>query len=173
MARKKRDDLFEESSMTFGEHLTELRIRIIRALYWLVGGIIIALIPGSWVIPGSGYGSMAGWAVDFIQRPLTRSLKTYYIDRSSEKIKKQAETLRKMGYSEDIALIPTKMGMAEKEIWLFPEDLARLRRLLATPQEGNKDSVETDAGASGVQERRGPRRRPKRSRFFPTSNFSF
>ena len=131
MISKRRDDLFEDSSMTFGEHLEELRYRLIMSIYWLVGGFLIALIPGSWLVPGSNLPSLSGWAVSFIQRPLTRSLETYYEQRSSERIKSQIHTLEELGYSKEIALIPSKMGMAEREIWLFPEDIARLKRLLS------------------------------------------
>ena len=130
MAGKRRDDLFDDSSMSFGEHLDELRYRLIMSIYWLVGGFIIALIPGSWIIPGSNLPSLSGWAVSFIQRPLTRSLHSYYVGQSSDRIKGQMKRLEEMGYSPDIALIPARNGMADREVWLFPDDIARLRRLL-------------------------------------------
>ena len=127
MAGRRRDDLFEDSSMSFGEHLDELRYRLIQSIFWLVGGFVIALIP--W----GSFGSLSGWAVEFIQRPLTKSLENYYVERSSDRIKSQIESLESLGYSKEIALIPSKMGMAEREIWLFPEDIARLRRLITDP----------------------------------------
>lgn len=128
MAGKRRDDLFEDSSMSFGEHLNELRYRLIHSMLWLVGGFILALIP--W----GSFGSLSGRAVELIQRPLTRSLENYYVNRSSERIRSQIDSLESLGYSKDIALIPARMGMAEREIWLFPDDIARLRRLLADPE---------------------------------------
>lgn len=142
MSGKRRDDLFEDSSMSFGEHLDELRYRMIMSIYWLVGGFVIALIPGSWIMPGSNLPSLSGWAVSFIQRPLTRSLQSYYIGQSSHRLEGQMEKLESLGYSPDIALIPAKTGMAQREIWLFPDDIARLRRLI----NGESDSaVSSDA----------------------------
>lgn len=141
MAGKRRDDLFEESSMSFGEHLDELRYRLIMSIYWLVGGFVIALIPGSWIIPNSHLPSLSGWAVSFIQRPLTRSLQSYYVGQSSNRLQGQMKQLESLGYSPDIALIPAKTGMAQREIWLFPDDIARLRRLI------NGESVPTASSA--------------------------
>lgn len=131
MARKKRDDLFDNSSMSFGEHLTELRYRLIQSIYWLVGGFVLALIP--W----GSFGSLSGWAVGYIQRPLTAALEDFYVSRSSEKIQNQIGYLEEIGYSKEIALIPQKMGMAEREIWLFPDDIDRLRRLLTGSADGS------------------------------------
>ncbi|MBQ1455650.1 MAG: twin-arginine translocase subunit TatC [Thermoguttaceae bacterium] len=147
MAGKRRDDLFDDSSMSFGEHLDELRYRLIMSIYWLVGGFIIALIPGSWIIPGSNLPSLSGWAVSFIQRPLTRSLHSYYVGRSSDRIKGQMKRLEEMGYSPDIALIPARSGMADREVWLFPDDIARLRRILFPDQ---ADSADPPAGPASV-----------------------
>lgn len=137
MAGKRRDDLFDDSSMSFGEHLNELRYRLIMSIYWLVGGFIIALIPGSWIIPGSNLPSLSGWAVSFIQRPLTRSLHSYYVGQSSDRIRGQMKRLEQLGYSSDIALIPARNGMADRQVWLFPDDIARLRRLLFPDQVGS------------------------------------
>lgn len=124
MARIKRDNLFENSSMSFGEHLNELRYRLIQSIYWLLGGFVFALIP--W----GSFGSLSGWAVSCIQRPLTKALENYYVNLSSDKIKSQADYLEQLGYSKDVALIPQQLGMTEREVWLFPEDIARLKRLL-------------------------------------------
>jgi sec-independent protein translocase protein TatC len=41
MAELLEDDLFRQSSMSFGEHLDELRRRLFRAAFWLIGGVII------------------------------------------------------------------------------------------------------------------------------------
>jgi len=146
---KKRDDLFDDSSMSFGEHLDELRYRLIMSIYWLVGGFIIALIPGSWVFPGSNLPSLSGWAVSFIQRPLTRSLESYYVGQSSERLQKQSKKLAELGYSPDIALIPSKMGMSEREIWLFPEDIARLKRLINGDEDAGTDETLMNGSAGG------------------------
>ena len=124
MARKKRDDLFENSQMTFLEHLDELRYRLIQAIYWLAAGFVLALIPfGS-------HGSLTSRAVSCIQRPLTQALERYYTEHSTRKLSGEMDQLRQLGYSQNVAQIPERLGMAEREVWLFPDDIARLRRIL-------------------------------------------
>ncbi len=43
MAKKPDESLFEASTMTFGEHLDELRVVLFRALIGLVVGFVIGL----------------------------------------------------------------------------------------------------------------------------------
>ena len=124
MFGKKRDDNFSDSSMSFTEHLDQLRYHLIHSIYWLAGAFVFALIP--W----GDFGSLSGWVVSCIQRPLSKALEDYYVNLSSERLKGQASYLEQLGYSRDIALVPRKLGMTEREIWLFPEDIARLKKLL-------------------------------------------
>jgi len=65
MARKYDEDLFQETTMTFGEHLEELRTCLFRALIGLVIGFAIGLWYGDRV-------------VSFIQTPLEAALEDYY-----------------------------------------------------------------------------------------------
>lgn len=44
------DDLFKDSTMTFGEHLEELRVCLFRALAGLAIGVVIGLAMGKWVV---------------------------------------------------------------------------------------------------------------------------
>ena len=57
-------DLFEESTMSFGEHLEELRTRLIRALLWLAIGVSVCLFNG-------------GIVVDFVRKPIDDALRRY------------------------------------------------------------------------------------------------
>jgi len=65
MALKTENDLFVESSMTFGEHLEELRVCLFKAVIGLAIGTIIGFFLGDWV-------------VKMIERPLRGALETYY-----------------------------------------------------------------------------------------------
>jgi len=69
MPRKHDDDLFKESTMTFGEHLEELRVVLFRAVIGLLVGVGIGLYFGEYV-------------VEFIQRPLILALEDYYQEQA-------------------------------------------------------------------------------------------
>ncbi|MGA1619114.1 MAG: twin-arginine translocase subunit TatC [Pirellulales bacterium] len=65
------DDLFQGSTMTFGEHLEELRTCLIRGAVGLVIGVIIGFF-------------VARPVVHLIEAPLRRALGDYYISRGLE-----------------------------------------------------------------------------------------
>jgi len=67
MAKTRDEDLFAESSMSFGEHLEELRTALVRSLLGLIVGFLVGLYFGYDV-------------VDIIKSPLEKSLATYYKD---------------------------------------------------------------------------------------------
>ncbi len=70
------DDLFRESTMTFGEHLEELRIRLFRAAIWLAVGVAIGFLFGDRV-------------VKFIEKPLVNALREYLHDRAKKKLEEK------------------------------------------------------------------------------------
>ncbi|MEM9589621.1 MAG: twin-arginine translocase subunit TatC, partial [Planctomycetota bacterium] len=63
-----KDNLFEESTMTFGEHLEELRKCLVWAVIWLVGGSVIGLF-------------FASSVVRYVQTPLREAIKAFQADR--------------------------------------------------------------------------------------------
>jgi sec-independent protein translocase protein TatC len=67
------EDLFAESSMTFGQHLEELRKCLWKAILGLILGVIVGLFFG-------------GTVVNLIQHPLTHALENYYQNQSEAKI---------------------------------------------------------------------------------------
>ncbi|MDO5566031.1 MAG: twin-arginine translocase subunit TatC, partial [Planctomycetia bacterium] len=120
---RKDDDLFSDSSMSFGEHLMELRRCLVIAIFWLVGGFVIALIPLG------PYPSLSTQAVAYIQQPLKRALETFYVDQSTEKLSKQTKMLKEFGYSDQLANIPKKYNMTPRQFWVFPEDIDKAKAL--------------------------------------------
>ena len=72
MPQPREDDLFRESTMTFGEHLEELRGCLFRSVIGLAIGLVVGLMVG-------------GYVVEFIQRPLIHALTNFY-DQESEKL---------------------------------------------------------------------------------------
>ncbi|MEO1990858.1 MAG: twin-arginine translocase subunit TatC [Pirellulales bacterium] len=63
------EDLFEGSTMTFGEHLEELRICLVRAAMGLAVGVVIGFFLGRSV-------------VHLIEQPLQKALGNYYTEQS-------------------------------------------------------------------------------------------
>ena len=71
MPRPSDEDLFQSSTMTFGEHLEELRVCLIRASL----GLAVAVLVGFFV---------ARPVVHLIEQPLRRALGKYYSERAIE-----------------------------------------------------------------------------------------
>ena len=69
MVKHPNDDLFAATTMTFGEHLEELRVVLIKSLFGLVLGFLIGL-------------ALATYVVELIKSPLTSALEGYYIDKA-------------------------------------------------------------------------------------------
>lgn len=69
MAKKPSDDLFEKSTMSFGEHLEELRVCLFRGIV----GIAIGCLIGFFV---------ANSVVRFFQGPLEQAMERYYLDKA-------------------------------------------------------------------------------------------
>jgi sec-independent protein translocase protein TatC len=69
MSRPHNEDLFEDTKMTFGEHLEELRTALIKSLMALVVGFLIGLLFGNYV-------------VRFLQTPIQNALENYYQDQA-------------------------------------------------------------------------------------------
>ncbi len=82
--RKSDQDLFRESTMTFGEHLEDLRGRLFKA----VVGLVIGFLVGLW------FGQSL---VDFIQSPLRQALIDYYEGVSAKQIRRKYEEARNEG----------------------------------------------------------------------------
>lgn len=73
------EDLFQDTSMTFGEHLEELRSCLFKAIIGLVIGFIIGLFFG-------------GRVVAFIQTPLTDALTSYYQRQAENRLETELTT---------------------------------------------------------------------------------
>ncbi len=72
LARPK-DDLFDSSTMTFGEHLEELRKALGKAILWLVAGLLIGLL-------------FADRVILYIQRPLEAAIQEFKVDRDMHRL---------------------------------------------------------------------------------------
>ncbi len=77
LALKKADDLFEKSSMSFGDHLEELRRALFKSSIWLAVGLVIGL-------------PLATTVVNYMQVPLRKSLNKYYDKKTKAEMKLSA-----------------------------------------------------------------------------------
>jgi sec-independent protein translocase protein TatC len=106
LRRKTDEDLFRESTMTFGEHLEELRVCLFKAILGLVIGFIVGLTVG-------------GDVAVLIQRPMTKALEDYYQKQSIKSLDDKLAELQASGMP---------LPYAPKQI----EDLVYKDRLLPT-----------------------------------------
>ncbi|HEY4313103.1 MAG TPA: twin-arginine translocase subunit TatC [Pirellulales bacterium] len=81
MTPKPNEDLFQDTTMTFGEHLEELRSALFKALLGLLAGCLIGLFVGDYM-------------VELILKPLEGALETYYAATSVVKYNEWAELRR-------------------------------------------------------------------------------
>jgi sec-independent protein translocase protein TatC len=115
MASPPEKDLFHESTMTFGQHLEELRTCLFKSVLGLVVGVILGLMVGSYV-------------VSFIQRPLSRALAKYYqkesVDRVQDELKKLKESGKALPYTDqDVEDRVIKKRLFADEIYIDPAEM--------------------------------------------------
>jgi sec-independent protein translocase protein TatC len=113
--RKYDEDLFESTKMTFGEHLEELRVALLRSAL----ALMVGFLAGLW---------FAGDLVEYVQTPLKQALKDYYIRLASEEYKaylmKQKETGGPVPADFDEAVRKfAEEGLITEERWLDPKEV--------------------------------------------------
>ena len=118
---KKDEDLFDQSSMSFMEHLDELRTCMIGAIMCVALGLVVSVIPLGFCP------SLTTMAVDYIQHPLKKSLESYHIQQSQKQLQRKARELRELGYDADVVTAPAKLQMTAHPFYIFPKDLETLR----------------------------------------------
>jgi sec-independent protein translocase protein TatC len=117
MLRKEYDeDLFKDSTMTFGEHLEELR----KCLFSSLVGLVVGFIAGLFV---------ANRVVALIEHPLTEALAKYYVEESAEKIRQrldeyEAATNVQLPHDKNkLAEWVGRVGLLPEEVQVNPEQL--------------------------------------------------
>jgi sec-independent protein translocase protein TatC len=132
MPRERRDeDLFQESTMTFGEHLEELRECLWRAIVGLVLGFIVGIFFAEDVV---------GW----IQTPLENALEEYRTEQGKERIQGKINEFTKDGYPANIAEVAAKAKLLPKTYWLFPDELAKEAGLSTSKSESPAPLIPPD-----------------------------
>ena len=109
----KDDDLFTETSMSFGEHLEELRVCFIRSLISIALGTVVGFLFGAPV-------------VEYIQIPVKRSLDVYNEQQTMKYIDAQADSLLEDGVSAEIKQYLKKYNLVLSEKWIVPGEFERI-----------------------------------------------
>jgi sec-independent protein translocase protein TatC len=110
MAELDEDDLFKHTSMTFGEHLEELRSCLLKAVLALGVGFGIGLL-------------VAPWIVQLIQSPLERALEEYYANEAIEYVDARMPELRDK--PEATKKLVYETGLVPQEYFIDPAEMVR------------------------------------------------
>ena len=115
--RKKNEDLFEETKMSFGEHIEELRVVFVRALIGIGVGVAIGLWAGPKV-------------VEFLQVPLIKSIEKFQEKRAQDEFRKSH------GY------VPQYVKLAIEQDHMIPKELkVETARLAATIEAATSGTI--------------------------------
>jgi sec-independent protein translocase protein TatC len=125
------EDLFEDTKMTFGEHLEELRKCLWKALLGLAIGMAIGLL-------------FANEVVLFIQTPLQDALSKYYKDRSKTKLTERYGDLKNVPAAVGKRL--ERSQVIFEEVLVDPVDMARS---LGIDQADKKAAGDKSVGGAG------------------------
>ncbi|MBL8890126.1 MAG: twin-arginine translocase subunit TatC [Planctomycetaceae bacterium] len=102
------DDLFQDSRMTFGEHLEELRSTFVKALLSLLVGILASL----YFTPS---------VVQFLQTPVERAIRDFRVKKARIDLEKQ------YGYVPDeMAFLLSEYGLVPNQVRVNPADMLRM-----------------------------------------------
>ena len=118
MVKRPNEDLFSDSTITFGEHLEELRVALAKAVVGLVIGFIAGLC-------------IANYVVSWIQEPLRVALEGHYVtaavERLNDEYKKDGQELPAgiEKFIRDARVIPDKMYVECGEVTRLQHELAR------------------------------------------------
>jgi sec-independent protein translocase protein TatC len=134
--RQYNEDLFESSKMTFGEHLDELRVTLVKTILSFVIGFLVALI-------------FAGQLVDYVQTPLRSALREYY-GTMAERAFRSSLTNEGNGGEEtatsaaDAAKRLRDQGLEFEERWVSKQEVNKLRDGFAPKTEAKPPVVATN-----------------------------
>ena len=116
MAKQPNEDLFETTTMTFGEHIEELRVCLVRGLTGLAIGMLIGFL-------------FANNVVELIAAPLEMALTEHYTKVARDRL----EAAYEGEVTEEMGLLAAKKGMVFDNVYFELEELQYLARLTADP----------------------------------------
>jgi len=120
MNSKINDDFFEGSSMSFGDHLEELRSCLFRAVIWLAVGVAIGLYYGSDV-------------VKFLEQPIQEALLRYYQDKSISQLEANLGIELKKPQRDVVKEQLEENNWIAVDLWIEPAEIERLTQVEGVP----------------------------------------
>jgi sec-independent protein translocase protein TatC len=130
MAFDDEDDLFKHTSMTFGEHLEELRSALFKAVLALAIGFGIGLLGGSYI-------------VNWIQTPLYNALEAYYKDEAMAYVNARVpDDLKDNPAIKDLVY---KEGLLPEDRYFSPAELVAALRQQYPDKFGDLDIGKSNA----------------------------
>ncbi|MDA1052031.1 MAG: twin-arginine translocase subunit TatC [Planctomycetota bacterium] len=109
MAKHSHEDLFEGTKMTFGEHLEELRVVLVRGLLGLTVGVLVGMM-------------MANSVVKFVEAPLVTALEKHFGATAKDELHK----VYPGEVPEELDAMATKHGLIYEEIFIERSQLVQL-----------------------------------------------
>jgi sec-independent protein translocase protein TatC len=111
---------FEQTKMSFGQHLEELRRALFKSIAALVLGFLVGLYVGNDIVA-------------YVQTPVLAALKTFYLKQAEDKQRAHVEQLKAGGQSASDQEVITAKELADEglmlmEYFISPKDLATLLR---------------------------------------------
>lgn len=135
MVKQSDDDLFAGSTMTFGEHIEELRGSLGRALVGLMGGFLLGLFAANYVV---------AW----IQTPLKRALEDHYIRKAVDDLTKEY-TRQGEPLSPEVERFIHEKRFVFERIYVETAEIERVQKLLKEYQQDPRVPDATAKPAAG------------------------
>jgi sec-independent protein translocase protein TatC len=145
MSQSRDDDLFRESTMTFGQHLEELRSCLVKSALGLAAGFVVGLMVGTYV-------------VQFIQQPLARALDRYAQEESVELMQGELAKMKESGgpapwTSEEITKRVREEHLLANEVYVDANELLQeLKKAYPSQFKGLRTTPQAQQGGTNDKE---------------------
>ncbi len=145
MAKQPDDDLFANTTMTFGEHLEELRVSLGKALMGLMVGFLAGLC-------------VANHVVAYIQTPLKKALENHYVDKAVAEFKGEYENVGEE-LSKDVEDFITKKRFVYEKVYVEAGEITRVKDLVK--QHETQPAEPSDESGPATEPESGPATEPE------------
>jgi len=132
MARYPNEDLFADSTMSFGEHLEELRSAIAKSVVGVVLGFILGLCIGEYIV---------AW----IQTPLTQALESHLIANAIADVKQEYQQ-RNEEMTPELEGFLVEHKMVFDKVYIEAAEVSRVQGVVAEQEEAG--ATRSDAASA-------------------------